>query len=83
MTEPRATTELTGHFEDRPVVWHDVGVEHCQVCGRLLLRQVWLFDDAKRGQILACGPGCEELWFGYLEPRLPAPVAPASPTNSR
>jgi hypothetical protein len=62
-------TKRTGRWEDRPVVWHDVGVQNCQVCGRLLLRQIWSFSDPNRGEIVACEPACEQLWFAYLEPR--------------
>lgn len=63
-------TELNGYGEELPVVWHDVGVAHCQVCGRLLLRQVWRFSDPVRGDIVACGSDCEKLWIDYLGPRL-------------
>jgi hypothetical protein len=65
-------SSLTGRYQDRAVVWHDIGVENCEVCGRLILRRVWLFEDPRRGPMRACGPDCESLWFRYLEPRLSA-----------
>jgi hypothetical protein len=69
-------TGLSGRFETRVVVWHDVDVSHCEVCGRLLLRRVWVFDDPDRGQILACGAECEQLWFTYLRARLQIQASP-------
>ena len=48
--------------------WHDTGVEHCAVCGKLIPRRAWVFGDGEGGEIRGCSPGCQELYESYWKP---------------
>ena len=37
--------------------WHDTTVEYCDVCGNLLIRSYWEFQDADGSVLRAC---CED-----------------------
>jgi hypothetical protein len=60
---------MTGHWEARELVWHDTDVLNCPVCGRLITARAWVFPEPDTGgELRACEPGCEELYFSYLKP---------------
>jgi len=41
--------------------WHDTSVDHCEVCGNLLIRRAWEFTDVDGRRIRACRPEDERL----------------------
>jgi hypothetical protein len=41
--------------------WFDTTVDHCDVCGNLLIRRYWAFPDEQGEQKRVCAPRCEEL----------------------
>lgn len=41
--------------------WHDTTVEHCDVCGNLLIRQAWEFTTPDGRRLRACGEDDERL----------------------
>jgi hypothetical protein len=53
-----------GRWLDFDIPWHDTSVRHCDVCGRLIPASAWLFTGIE-GDVMACGPECEELYFDY------------------
>jgi D-serine deaminase-like pyridoxal phosphate-dependent protein len=58
-------------WRDIQVAWNDTSVRHCEVCGRLLLRREWVFEDGNR-EWVACSPECQELYATYLRSKLAA-----------
>jgi hypothetical protein len=48
-------------------VWHDTGVHTCPICGKLITRRAWQFDD-EGGAVLVCEPDCQELYETYWRP---------------
>jgi hypothetical protein len=58
---------MTGHWEARTLAWHDTDVLNCRVCGRLITRRIWVFED-EDGELRVCTPECEELYESYLKP---------------
>jgi hypothetical protein len=59
-----------GAWRDEPRHWSDTSTRHCSVCGRLIPRRSWVFDD-DGAAIEACGPECEDLYFDYVKPTYP------------
>lgn len=47
--------------------WNDTSVIHCEVCGRLIPRRMWMFEGGA-GELQACSPECEDLYDSYLKP---------------
>jgi hypothetical protein len=57
---------MSGHWVDHELDWHETSVSHCEVCGCLLPRRTWVFDDGG-ATVRSCGPSCEELYFSYVK----------------
>ena len=53
---------MSGRWVEFELAWHDTAVTHCDVCGRLIPRRAWVFDGGA-GELRACEPACEELYF--------------------
>jgi hypothetical protein len=53
-----------GRWIELETSWHDTGVTHCPVCGRLIPRRAWVFEGGA-GEIRACTQECEELYESY------------------
>ena len=58
---------MSGHWEELDHSWHDTNVDHCPVCGKLIPRRVWRFEGGA-GEVVACGPECEQLYETYWRP---------------
>jgi hypothetical protein len=58
---------MSGRWVDLEHSWHDTNVVHCQVCGKLIPRQAWLFEGGA-GEISACSKECEQLYGSYWRP---------------
>lgn len=58
---------MSGYWQELDHAWHETNVEHCAVCGKLIPRRAWRFDGGA-GEVVACGPGCEELYEVYWRP---------------
>lgn len=41
--------------------WHDTTVDYCDVCGNLLIRRAWTFQDAAGATLRACREDDERL----------------------
>ena len=41
--------------------WHDTTVDHCDVCGNLLIRRAWVFRAADGRELRACREDDERL----------------------
>ncbi|MBS1862173.1 MAG: hypothetical protein JSS68_10740 [Actinobacteria bacterium] len=59
---------MSGNWQPFERSWHDTEVVNCDVCGRLIPTRAWVFDGGE-GQLRACSPECEELYFSYVVPR--------------
>jgi hypothetical protein len=42
--------------------WHDTTVDHCDVCGNLLIRRTWAFTAPDGRELRACRPEDERLY---------------------
>jgi len=61
--------------------WHDTSVDYCDVCGNLLIRRNWEFEDG--GRVLrACRAEDEALWARLERYRAGYPPASIGPTIS-
>jgi hypothetical protein len=58
---------MSGRWEERELAWHQTSTRNCPVCGRLVTRRSWVFDGGD-GELAACSPECEELYFSYYQP---------------
>jgi hypothetical protein len=58
---------MSGKWRELEHVWHETNVVNCTVCGKLIPRRAWCFDGAS-GEVVACGPSCEELYETYWLP---------------
>lgn len=58
-----------GHWEERRLEWHETRTEHCAVCGALVPRRAWVFDD-DGSTWSVCGPSCQELYETYFKQAL-------------
>ena len=58
---------MSGAWHEHGLAWHETAVSHCEVCGSLLPRRAWLFEDGDR-VVRSCGASCEELYFSYVKP---------------
>jgi hypothetical protein len=58
---------VSGRWEEHGLAWHETSVSHCEVCGCLLPRRAWVFQDGPR-MVRACGEPCEELYHSYVKP---------------
>ncbi len=58
-----------GKWLDTARTWSDTNVSYCDVCGRLIPRRSWVFDDGSK-KLNACSPDCEDLYDSYLKPAL-------------
>ncbi len=58
-----------GKWLDTVRAWSDTNVSYCGVCGRLIPRRPWVFDDGGK-TLNACSPECEDLYDSYLKPSL-------------
>jgi hypothetical protein len=56
-----------GRWFDPAKSWHDTNFDYCDVCGRLIPRRRWIFDNGK-DEVIACGPDCEDLYTEYVKP---------------
>lgn len=71
---------MTGRFEPLVTqVWETV-VTPCDCCGQVVARRLWVVE-VEGEERRFCGPECEELYRGYVLPKLrgsaPAPGADA------
>jgi hypothetical protein len=41
--------------------WHDTTVDHCDVCGNLLIRRAWVFTTPDGRRLRACREDDEQL----------------------
>lgn len=51
--------------------WHDTTVDHCDVCGNLIIRRAWAFTAPDGRSLRACRPEDERL-LAVLERHAPA-----------
>ena len=58
-----------GKWVETGARWNDTNVSYCHVCGRLIPRRSWVFDDGGK-ELNACSPDCEDLYESYLKPSL-------------
>jgi hypothetical protein len=58
---------MTGRWLELEYAWHETNVVQCQVCGKLIPRRAWLFEGGA-GEIMSCGPECEQLYVSYWKP---------------
>jgi hypothetical protein len=42
--------------------WHDTTVEYCDVCGNLLIKRYWSFEDESGRETRCCSEVCEDLY---------------------
>ncbi|MCY7418046.1 MAG: hypothetical protein LH650_06040 [Chloroflexi bacterium] len=54
--------------------WHDTDVDHCDVCGNLIIHRYWAFDDVDGVTLRACREDDERLYhrLRHFEPLIEA-----------
>lgn len=55
-----------GKWVDTAHAWNDTNVTYCDVCGRLIPRRSWVFQDEGK-TVAACSPEDEDLYYSYLK----------------
>ena len=56
-----------GRWIEFDIPWNETAVRNCPVCGRLITRRAWEFDEPE-GTLRVCAPDCQQLYETYYRP---------------
>ena len=67
-----------GSWQTIAVPWYETRIIHCQLCGRMIARRMWVPEGGADGQRpVFCKPACASLYREYWLPRYGRGAAPA------
>ena len=55
---------MSGRWIELDLAWNDTGVRNCPICGKLVTRRAWEFDD-DGAPLQVCEPDCQQLYESY------------------
>ncbi|MHB1006051.1 MAG: hypothetical protein ACYC3S_10470 [Chloroflexota bacterium] len=67
-----------GRWKANTQTWYETNVLNCSLCGQMIPSRIWVAEvDGK--ERMFCGPGCEDQYHSYWEPRYGKREQPAIP----
>ena len=67
-----------GSWQTIAAPWYETRIIHCQLCGRMIARRMWVPEGGSDGQRpVFCKPACASLYREYWLPRYGRGATPA------